>query len=86
LETILKREKHVPECIKPFDFSRFGTQVEELVESVLRSEVRGQRSEVRGQKSEIRSQRSEARSQKSEIRDQRSEVRDQRSEVGGRGR
>lgn len=30
LETILKREKQVPECLTPFDFPRFGKQVEEL--------------------------------------------------------
>ena len=31
LETILTREKRVPECLKPFDFPRFKRQIEELV-------------------------------------------------------
>ena len=30
LETILHEEKHVPDCIKPFDFPRFKMQIEEL--------------------------------------------------------
>lgn len=31
LEAILQKEKHVPDCLKPFDFPRFKTQIEELV-------------------------------------------------------
>jgi len=31
LENILRKDKHVPECLTPFDFPRFGRQVEELV-------------------------------------------------------
>jgi glycosyltransferase involved in cell wall biosynthesis len=63
LEAILQKEKHVPDCIKPFDFPRFKMQVEELVGGIRgqKSEVRGQRSEVRGQKSEVRGQKSENR-------------------------
>jgi glycosyltransferase involved in cell wall biosynthesis len=30
LETILKREKRVPDCLAPFDFPRFRAQIEEL--------------------------------------------------------
>jgi phosphatidyl-myo-inositol dimannoside synthase len=32
LETILRKEKQVPDCIARFDFPRFKTQIEELVE------------------------------------------------------
>lgn len=31
LETILQKEKHVPDCIARFDFPRFESQIEELV-------------------------------------------------------
>lgn len=35
LEAILQKEKHVPDCIKPFDFPRFQKQVEELVAATV---------------------------------------------------